>query len=106
MMRGCLDTCDDVTIASAIAHAARWPFPRNCRHHTPDPAGYIQWHEWARLMDRAGYSQITCQHCGLWAIWLPKKIANEIRRSDAKEQRRVSAVYRTHFEKSRSNSNG
>ena len=93
-----IDTCDGVTIDAAKAHAATWPFPRDCQHHTPDSWGYIQKQEWFRLMDLAGYSQITCQVCGRWEIWLPKSIAVAIRRAEEKETREFCRRYQRFFE--------
>lgn len=77
-----IDTCDDVTIDAAVALAATWPFARDCEHHTPCPEGYNHWHAWADLMHRNGYSQITCDRCSRFSIWLPKKIASSIRADD------------------------
>lgn len=54
--------------ASAIMEA-------NCpafHDHTPSPAGYIQWHAWAKRMGRT-HKQIKCTGCSLYAIWIPKK---------------------------------
>ena len=38
--------------------------------HTPEPAGYREWHEWAAKMAKT-HTQRRCPHCGLWAIWEP-----------------------------------
>jgi hypothetical protein len=40
--------------------------------HTLAPEGYIQWHAWAKRMNRT-HRQIKCAGCGLWAIWIPRK---------------------------------
>lgn len=40
--------------------------------HTPCPDGYIQWHAWARRMNRT-HKQIRCTGCGRFAIWIPRK---------------------------------
>lgn len=40
-------------------------------HHTESPAGYNQWHFWAREMSRT-HRQIKCTGCGLYVIWVPK----------------------------------
>jgi hypothetical protein len=65
--------------------------------HTPQPEGYLEWHEWARLASKT-HSQIRCKCCGRWGIWLPKKRAQQIRRQDAKEAREFSKAYQKHFE--------
>ena len=39
--------------------------------HTPCPAGYVAWHEWAQEMSKT-HRQIQCPGCGFWMIWLPK----------------------------------
>lgn len=42
----------------------------NAAYHTqPQPAGYLQWHEWASRMSRMGYRQYKCSGCGLYQIW-------------------------------------
>lgn len=42
--------------------------------HTPAPAGYNQWHDWARKMLRT-HKQIRCTGCGLFHIWIPRRPA-------------------------------
>jgi len=32
----------------------------------PPPAGYMQWHEWARVQIAAGLRQLYCVKCGVW----------------------------------------
>ena len=32
----------------------------------PAPAGYLQWHEWAAVQEKAGYRQSQCRGCGKW----------------------------------------
>jgi len=54
--------------------------------HTPTPPGYAEHHEWMQKASKT-HSQIKCLHCGLWAIWLPKKEALAIRRKDAKSEK-------------------
>ena len=36
--------------------------------HTPCPADYLAWHEWAEAMS-ATHDTTQCPACGLWAIW-------------------------------------
>ena len=48
-----------------------------CDHHTPAPERYTGWGNWADRM-RKTHSQVRCQGCGRWAIWLPKAQAREI----------------------------
>lgn len=43
----------------------------NKANHTPMPVGYIARQEWAKKMAKT-HTQITCQACGMYAIWLPK----------------------------------
>jgi hypothetical protein len=47
--------------------------------HTPCPTGYLQWHAWAERMSRT-HKQKRCSHCGLFAIWVPKKDKNQRRK--------------------------
>jgi hypothetical protein len=37
--------------------------------HTPQPEGYIQWHDWAASMNYKKYSQRRCPGCNLYLIW-------------------------------------
>ena len=39
--------------------------------HTPSPAGYLAWHEWADRKSRRHY-QVRCPGCGLFAVWRRK----------------------------------
>ncbi len=39
--------------------------------HTPQPDGYLQWHEWAEQMKKT-HVQERCPCCGLWAIVVKK----------------------------------
>lgn len=49
--------------------ASAQPCP-NGADHTPAPAGYLAWHEWAETMS-ATHQQQRCPGCGLLAIWEP-----------------------------------
>jgi hypothetical protein len=40
--------------------------------HTPEPAGYLAWHDWAYQMDRT-HVQRSCPACGLLVVWIPKR---------------------------------
>lgn len=40
--------------------------------HTPQPEGYIEWHDWAKRMMRT-HKQTKCTGCGLYMIWVPKQ---------------------------------
>lgn len=40
--------------------------------HTPAPAGYVAWHEWAAKMGRT-HRQVRCPGCGLFRVWVSKK---------------------------------
>ena len=37
------------------------------------PIGYNDWHEWARVQEKAGLRQVRCGHCSLWRY--PQEIA-------------------------------
>ena len=43
----------------------------NKAQHTPQPDGYLEWHDWAERMTKT-HRQIQCDGCKLWAIWVPK----------------------------------
>ena len=43
----------------------------NSENHTLCPEDYIQWHEWAKSMDKT-HKQIKCKGCGLYTIWVPR----------------------------------
>jgi len=38
--------------------------------HTPEPAGYLAWHQWAEAMSRT-HEQSPCPGCGAVSIWEP-----------------------------------
>ena len=44
--------------------------------HSPQPEGYLQWHDWADKM-RKTHVQKQCPGCGLWAIVVPKPVQKE-----------------------------
>lgn len=37
----------------------------NCTHPT-EPAGYLEWHDWAEEQDRKGIEQKQCPVCKKW----------------------------------------
>lgn len=41
--------------------------------HTPIPAGYFQFHEWAAQM-RKTHVQTQCPTCGFWVVWAPREV--------------------------------
>lgn len=45
--------------------------------HTPCPEGYIQWHAWARRMNRT-HRSTKCVGCGLYKVWIPRKRRAEL----------------------------
>ena len=55
-------------VTPLVARAATTP---GCEPHTPQPSGYVAWHEWADLMAET-HVQRQCKGCGLWAVWEPK----------------------------------
>ncbi|HEY3259615.1 MAG TPA: hypothetical protein VGJ95_04990 [Pseudonocardiaceae bacterium] len=38
--------------------------------HTPQPAGYSEWFDWAERMSRT-HDQVRCPGCGRFSIWEP-----------------------------------
>jgi hypothetical protein len=48
----------------------------NIIEHTEQPAGYIQWHEWAEKRYEEGYRQKKCPGCGLYKIWIKPSEVN------------------------------
>lgn len=44
----------------------------NADRHTPQPRGYLAWHEWAEEMSKT-HVQERCPGCGLLHIWVPKQ---------------------------------
>lgn len=43
--------------------------------HTPAPAGYTDWFEWAARMAKT-HLQRRCPECGRLAVWVPKLVAS------------------------------
>jgi hypothetical protein len=43
----------------------------NAAQHTPEPAGYLAWYEWARRMAKT-HRQTRCHVCHRWKVWVPK----------------------------------
>ena len=60
----------------------------NNANHTPMPIGYVARQEWAERMART-HTQITCESCGLWAIWLPHMEAERV--LDERRERAIEA---------------
>jgi hypothetical protein len=44
----------------------------NEAEHTPEPHGYLAWHEWADAKSKT-HRQTRCSGCGRLAIWKPRK---------------------------------
>jgi hypothetical protein len=44
--------------------------------HTPAPAGYLEWHEWAAKKAKT-HRQIICDGCDRYRIWVPKRSREE-----------------------------
>jgi len=42
------------------------------------PKGYLAWHEWAHIQDKAGLRQRRCAHCGLCRF--PQELSGEVHR--------------------------
>ena len=42
-----------------------------CKDHTPQPNGYIAWHNWAEKKSKT-HDQVRCGECGLLNIWIEK----------------------------------
>lgn len=43
----------------------------NAAKHTPAPAGYLAWDEWAEKKSKT-HRQVKCTGCGRYSIWVPK----------------------------------
>ena len=43
-----------------------------CAGHTPCPAGYVQWHEWAEWIDKT-HRNVRCTGCDRYAVWVPRR---------------------------------
>lgn len=43
--------------------------------HTPAPDDYLAWHDWAKTMAKT-HRQKRCKGCGLYAIWVPKRVVH------------------------------
>lgn len=63
------------------------PSSTECRH-TPVPALYHDWYEWCERASKT-HSSVQCPCCGLWSIWLPKKLAAAINKRKRAEDREV-----------------
>lgn len=44
----------------------------NGTEHTPQPRGYLEWHEWAEEKSKT-HLQEKCPGCGLYEIWVPRE---------------------------------
>lgn len=44
------------------------------RKHTPCPAGYVEWHDWAERKEKT-HKQVACPTCGLYVIWKKRRAA-------------------------------
>ncbi len=70
---------------------------RPCPHqaaHTPAPSAYLDWHDWARRMEKT-HRQVMCNGCGRYLIWRPKsKCARcgKLHVNEQLHQRRCKAV--------------
>ena len=47
------------------------PARTECADHTPCPADYNDWHDWANKMVET-HKQTMCTDCGMYKIWVPK----------------------------------
>ena len=56
-------------VAVNMAQAPECP---NSQNHTPCPAGYLAWRDWAKTMTRT-HRQTRCPVCTLWVIWKQKR---------------------------------
>ena len=66
--------------------------PARCSKHTPLPAGYTARQDFAEHMSKT-HTQIACQGCGRWAIWLPHAEAlAELARRLAEMQAKSDAI--------------
>lgn len=53
--------------------------------HTPRPAGYAAFNEWAEEMDLTHRVE-RCPSCGLYAIWVPHTVAKSDETSTHNQQ--------------------
>lgn len=61
--------------------------------HTPRPTLYLEWQAWAHEMSKT-HRQVKCPHCGLWAIWRPKRLFARSKRNDERSvSRREAGAY-------------
>lgn len=75
--------CNIICLLTGDFDTAKYPIPPQyieqqqgeCRH-TPTPEGYNEFQEFCKRASKT-HSQVKCQRCGLWAIWLPKAVARE-----------------------------
>lgn len=51
----------------------------------PAPAGYLEWHEWARVQRKAGLRQTQCPVCARWKF--PQELSTQEERWSAKDRR-------------------
>ena len=42
-------------------------------NHTPEPRGYLAWHEWAEGMSRT-HLQARCKGCVLLKVWIARPL--------------------------------
>ena len=51
----------------------------------PEPEGYREWHEWAKVQHKAGLRQAKCSRCGLWEF--PQSMDSHACKGKAQERR-------------------
>lgn len=49
------------------------------------PDGYLAWHEWADVQQKAGIKQVQCGKCGLWRT--PQELSGQMIRWTAKSRK-------------------
>lgn len=55
----------------------------DCSQHTKQPDGYIERSNWAEMMSKT-HTQVQCDQCGLWAIWIRNSPPKKKRRAQEK----------------------
>lgn len=51
----------------------------------PPPDGYLAWHEWAEIQNKAGLRQCQCVRCGKWKF--PQELGERIDRATLQSRR-------------------
>ena len=58
----------------------------------PPPVGYLDWHAWADVQEKAGLSQVKCCMCGKWKY--PQELSEVVVESKAYQTKRDAVAGR------------